>query len=186
MTATATRYRVVYDRIGREHDVAPQHTTANGPEELADRITAHARPHLLSEDVQTAVDLVAMAGTIYAGEHPAGCFTLEELGELDGLTPRSYLVTFRRVGQLAVPPLRIAAANIQELADKVADHARAHIDASSLRVAISSDVTVGAVYRSVGAALRRVTEFWLQPVEAEGSDATSELGAVIRSAPIGT
>ncbi len=68
-------YRVTFDRIGRNHDVAPLIAKARDAAELADRIYKHARPHLRSQDVDVFVELDAGKGFIACGMHTGGNFT---------------------------------------------------------------------------------------------------------------
>jgi hypothetical protein len=69
-------YVVTFDRISRNHNVPPLNV-AGGPQAIAEQIWDYARPKCGSRDIDVIVDMEAMAGTIYAGFHVAGSFTLE-------------------------------------------------------------------------------------------------------------
>jgi hypothetical protein len=71
-------YTAVFDRISRNHDVPPLKVTG-GPNAIAEQVWEYARPKCASRDIDVAVDMEAMAGTIYAGWHVAGTFTLEHV-----------------------------------------------------------------------------------------------------------
>lgn len=73
------RYRVTFDRIGRNHHPDALETEADDMDQLAERIHVHARPHLLSSDVEVTTDRARHNGYIHAGFHTAGSFTFEEI-----------------------------------------------------------------------------------------------------------
>lgn len=54
------RYRVTFDRIGRNHDVAPLDVVGENDSEVAFHVHQYARPRLTSNDVTVNVDLDAM------------------------------------------------------------------------------------------------------------------------------
>jgi hypothetical protein len=79
-----------FDRISRDHKVPPltvdvdEGNPAKGrhpsPEQMADQIAEqvyrYAYPRTISRGIEVVVDLDTMAGTIFAGLHVAGSFTL--------------------------------------------------------------------------------------------------------------
>lgn len=69
-------YRVTFERIGRNHSVAPLVAKAKSARELADHIYKYARPHLRSSDVDVFVELDAGKGFIACGMHTGGSFTI--------------------------------------------------------------------------------------------------------------
>lgn len=71
-----TAYRVTFSRIGRSHDIQPLLLDADGPNHLAEQVSAYARPFLASRAVEVAVDLSEMTGQILAGFRNAGTFTI--------------------------------------------------------------------------------------------------------------
>lgn len=52
----ALAYRVVFERIGRNHNVPPLNVEVDGLNHLAEKILAYARPHLMSRDISLAFD----------------------------------------------------------------------------------------------------------------------------------
>jgi hypothetical protein len=72
-----TSYRVTFERIGRDHDVAPLVTVATSADELAEVIYDYARPRLRSRDVDVYVDLEKQSGGILCGFNSGGTFTIE-------------------------------------------------------------------------------------------------------------
>lgn len=75
-----TRYRMTFERVGRQHDVEPYECEAVTPDDLAEAVWLHVRHLLLSRDSSVAVDMDAMTGRIFAGMHNAGAFTIAEVG----------------------------------------------------------------------------------------------------------
>lgn len=71
-------YTVTFNRIGREHLVAPLTADADNADQLAEQIHRYARPYLRSRDVEVVVDLAAGDGQIFAGFHSGGEFTIKE------------------------------------------------------------------------------------------------------------
>ena len=69
-------YVATFDRISRNHDVPPLNV-AGDAEDIAEQVFNYARPRCLSRDVSVGVDLDKLTGTIFAGMHVAGSFTLE-------------------------------------------------------------------------------------------------------------
>jgi hypothetical protein len=76
---TIRRYRVSFARIGRTHDVPPLITRAAGPKGLAYRILTYARPYLVSVNVEVAVDITTMTGSILCGLQCGGTFVIEDV-----------------------------------------------------------------------------------------------------------
>ncbi len=76
---TAKRYRVTFERIGRDHDPAPLELRARNADELALLIYRHVKGRLASDDIDVHVDLEALRGSILAGFHLAGTFVLEPI-----------------------------------------------------------------------------------------------------------
>jgi hypothetical protein len=74
MTAT-TAYLATFDRIGRNHDVAPLAVTGDA-DAIAEQVWRYARTRLGSRDVEVSIDLEARAGRIFAGMRNAGSLTL--------------------------------------------------------------------------------------------------------------
>lgn len=71
-------YRCVFDRIGRNHDVAPLTAEVRTAEQLADKVLYYARPHLASSDVDVWVNTVEMRGLIVVGAvRTGGSFVIE-------------------------------------------------------------------------------------------------------------
>lgn len=77
------KYRITFDRISRDHDVPPlvtNDTDATG-QHLADllawAITRYAKPRMVSRDIGAIVDLDKMSGSLTAGFHSGGEFTIE-------------------------------------------------------------------------------------------------------------
>jgi hypothetical protein len=81
--ATQTKYRVVYDRVGRHGGrngrpaPAPLTVWAVDGGGLADHIYKDIQPYMLSSDVEVGVDLELMRGWIFAGMNNGGSFTIE-------------------------------------------------------------------------------------------------------------
>lgn len=71
-------YTVTFDRIGRNHDVAPLQATADDADELAEAIYRYSRPHLSSRDVEVVVDLEQSRGSIFCGFNSGGRFTITQ------------------------------------------------------------------------------------------------------------
>jgi hypothetical protein len=74
-----TTYRVTFDRVGRNHSVDPITATVDGVNHLAEVIYQHARPHLMSRDVEVVVDLDQGTGMVLAGFRNGGTFTVAEV-----------------------------------------------------------------------------------------------------------
>jgi hypothetical protein len=68
-------YRATFDRIGRRHDV-PDLSVDGSADRIAEQVYRYARPKLASRDVEVAVDLEDMSGTIFCGMQVGGHFTL--------------------------------------------------------------------------------------------------------------
>lgn len=69
-------YHITFDRIGRNHNVAPMIATVTDPDQLAAYIHKHARPHLRSRDYDVIVDMDKGTGFIACGMHTGGEFTI--------------------------------------------------------------------------------------------------------------
>jgi hypothetical protein len=74
-------YQVTFDRIGRNHDVAPLTAEAGDAGQLAEVIYRYARPHLVSRDIEVSVDLGAGKGYVFAGIQTGATFTITEVEE---------------------------------------------------------------------------------------------------------
>lgn len=73
-----TTYRVTHDRIGRNHNIKPMvFEDVTDPDELAALIFEKGKRHLMSRDVEVAVNLFDLTGFWLAGMRPAGNFTIE-------------------------------------------------------------------------------------------------------------
>lgn len=73
-------YRCVFDRIGRNHDVAALVAEVRTAEQLAEKVFEHARPHLGSREVDVFVNLDEKRGLIRVGLfRPGGSFTVEAI-----------------------------------------------------------------------------------------------------------
>lgn len=73
-------YTVTFDRVGRNHHVAPLVADVNGSDpafELAEKIYRYVRPHVMSRGVDVTVDLDAGTGQIFCGMHNGGTFTVK-------------------------------------------------------------------------------------------------------------
>ena len=69
-------YLATFDRIGRNHDVGPLAVSGDA-DSIAEQVYRYALGRLGSRDVDVTVDLGELTGTIFAGMHVAGRFTLE-------------------------------------------------------------------------------------------------------------
>ena len=69
-------YIAKFDRISRNHNVEPLNV-AGTPDAIAEQVWNYARPKCASRDIEVCVDMERMTGTIFAGFHVAGSFTLE-------------------------------------------------------------------------------------------------------------
>lgn len=80
MAATTT---VTFDRVGRNHNVAPLVITDTDDwDEIADRVYDHVRPHLRSRNVEVVIrsdpaDGITR-GVILCGPVVGGAFTVEQ------------------------------------------------------------------------------------------------------------
>jgi hypothetical protein len=76
--STDTSYLIKFDRIGRNHDVAPLVARVLDADQLADVIYRYARPFLFSQDVEVVVNLEPdkMLGLIMCGFQCGGSFTV--------------------------------------------------------------------------------------------------------------
>jgi adenylyl- and sulfurtransferase ThiI len=73
----AQTYRVTFNRIGRNHHVAPLAVEATNADTIAEAVYRYARPHLASRDVEVSVDLATGQGQIFCGFNNGGTFTVE-------------------------------------------------------------------------------------------------------------
>ncbi|MBM0274107.1 hypothetical protein [Micromonospora tarensis] len=81
LAAQATRYRVEFTRVGRNHNVPPLETDpVDGPNHLAEVIYRYATPHLRSREVDVVVDLTKGTGYILCGWNNGGTFTVTRIG----------------------------------------------------------------------------------------------------------
>lgn len=69
-------YRVTFERIGRNHSVAPMVAKVTDADQLAEYIHKHARPHLRSRDYAVHVNLAEGDGFISCGMHSGGEFKI--------------------------------------------------------------------------------------------------------------
>lgn len=72
-------YRVTFERIGRNHSVAPMVAKVEDADQLADYIHRHARPHLRSRDYDVKLEIAGDGtghGFIACGMHSGGDFTI--------------------------------------------------------------------------------------------------------------
>jgi hypothetical protein len=79
MMGDKTKVTVTFDRIGRNHNVAPLVEWVTGPidpDALAEGIYHYARPHLASRDIEVAVDLDKGQVFIFAGFNNGGGGTI--------------------------------------------------------------------------------------------------------------
>ncbi len=75
--STGTAYVATFDRIGRNHNVAPLTVTGNA-DAIAEQVWRYARTKLGSRDIEVSIDLDALTGRIFAGVRNAGSLTLSE------------------------------------------------------------------------------------------------------------
>lgn len=75
------RYTVRFERIGRNHKLAPNPVTidAAGEADLARQLRAIARPHLRSRDFDVMLDMVAGTGWFACGMHSGGECTVQRM-----------------------------------------------------------------------------------------------------------
>jgi hypothetical protein len=78
------RYRVTFERIGRNRAVEPLEVNVDGPNHLAELIHQYARPHLMSRDVEIYVDPDGGAGHILCGFNNGGTFAVARLAAATG------------------------------------------------------------------------------------------------------
>jgi hypothetical protein len=69
------RYHITFERIGRNHSVAPLDAEVAGAADLCRAIRAHARPHLRSRDFDVMLDEDSNRGWLACGMHSGGNFT---------------------------------------------------------------------------------------------------------------
>lgn len=72
-------YRIEFERIGRNRNVAPMVAKVENADQLADYIHRHARPHLRSRDYEVELDLDEGKGWIACGFHCGGEFTITRM-----------------------------------------------------------------------------------------------------------
>lgn len=75
------RYRVTFNRIGRNHNVAPLLVDVDGPNHLAELIHQYARPHLLSRSFEVHVAPEDGKGLILCGFNNGGTFSVESVSD---------------------------------------------------------------------------------------------------------
>lgn len=103
MTAPTT-FRVIFDRIGRDHDVAPLLADARDATDLAEHIHRYARPYLVSRDVEVFTDLQKMSGSILCGLNNGGTFRIERVASETPAVPAG-----DDLGYVAPPPESVPA-----------------------------------------------------------------------------
>lgn len=74
-------YTCTFDRIGRNHDVAPLVVEADNLDDLAEHVYQYARPHLGSRYIDVVVGNDGPGedtgrGHIFCGFHTGGTFTI--------------------------------------------------------------------------------------------------------------
>jgi hypothetical protein len=72
------KYRIEFERIGRNRDVEPLAVKATNHDDLVEQVYWYARPHLGSRDVDVYVDLEKGTGGILCGFNSGGRFTVTE------------------------------------------------------------------------------------------------------------
>lgn len=70
------RYRIDFERIGRNRNVEPLHVLALSEADLCRAIRNHARPHLRSRDFDVLLDEDTHRGWLACGMHNGGDFTV--------------------------------------------------------------------------------------------------------------
>jgi hypothetical protein len=80
----AKRYRVTFERIGRDHNPAPIELEARNGDELTTLIYRHVKGKLASREIEVSVFGDGKKGLtdgsiIVGGAHSAGTFTVEAL-----------------------------------------------------------------------------------------------------------
>lgn len=70
-------YLATFDRISRNHDVAPLAVSGDA-EDIAEQVYRYARDKVVSQDLEVVVDLGELRGTIFCGFHVGGSFTLTQ------------------------------------------------------------------------------------------------------------
>lgn len=73
------RYKIEFERIGRNKSVAAIEVCALGEADLARQIRTAARPHLRSADFDVMLDMDAGAGRFACGTHSGGNFSVTRL-----------------------------------------------------------------------------------------------------------
>lgn len=74
------RYRVSFDRVGRNHEWPDLTTDASTMDELAAKVYDHVRPGLQSQGIEVHANGGERRGMILAGWNNGGTFTFEEVG----------------------------------------------------------------------------------------------------------
>lgn len=70
------RYRIEFERIGRNRIIEPLHVLALGEADLCRAIRNHARPHLRSRDFDVILDENSNRGWLACGMHNGGDFAV--------------------------------------------------------------------------------------------------------------
>lgn len=73
------QYRIEFERIGRNHSVAPLTVNALGEADLCRAIRKHARPHLRSRDFDVMLDEDTHRGWLACGMRNGGDFIIRPL-----------------------------------------------------------------------------------------------------------
>lgn len=73
------KFRLQFERIGRNHAIGVQEFEARDADHLAAQVYDLARRHTVSRDLDVWLNLEEGNGNIFAGFHNAGTFTIEEV-----------------------------------------------------------------------------------------------------------
>jgi len=78
---TPVSWIATFDRVGRNHDVAPLELRCDDPDEMAFAIYNHVRRFLASSDIEVVVDLEDNPhATIFCGFNTGGSAALRKVG----------------------------------------------------------------------------------------------------------
>jgi hypothetical protein len=72
------RYRVKFDRVGRNRTIGPLTANADSLDDLALEIFRYVRPHLRSRDLDVCINTDGASGFLACGMHSGGDFTISE------------------------------------------------------------------------------------------------------------
>lgn len=73
------RYRVTFQRLGRQHHVPPLDVGGSNPIDIGSAISDYASKYLMSSDYDVGVDDDLSGGHIIAGMHEVGVFTIKRV-----------------------------------------------------------------------------------------------------------